>query len=210
VPWSWKSCLALTSFAAAFSVLAFFRMRGTGARLKNLRLGLEGEVAVGQFLDEYCRERGYKVLHDLQGDGFNVDHVLIGPGGIFAIDTKTHSKPTMGDPVITYDGQSVLIDGHAPDRDPIKQAKANARFVAELLAGRGECHFHRFLEAVILARRVGLGRRGLADQVAQVDEMFLAGGPLGELDALPLVDESLSFLRRCELRHARADPPAMR
>jgi hypothetical protein len=31
VPWSWKSCLALTSFAAAFSVLAFFRMRGADA-----------------------------------------------------------------------------------------------------------------------------------------------------------------------------------
>lgn len=78
VTWSWKSCLALTSFAAAFSVLAFFRMRGADSRMKNLRLGLEGEVAVGQFLDEYRRERGYKVLHDLQGDGFNVDHVLIG------------------------------------------------------------------------------------------------------------------------------------
>jgi hypothetical protein len=94
VSWSWKSSLGLTSFAAAFSVLAFFRMRGTDARLKSLRLGLEGEVAVGQFLDEYCRERGYKVLHDLQGDGFNVDHVLIGPAGIFAsTPRRTPSRP---------------------------------------------------------------------------------------------------------------------
>jgi hypothetical protein len=50
VPWSWKSCLAPTSFAAAFSVLAYFRMRGADTRLKNLRLGLECEVAVGKAL----------------------------------------------------------------------------------------------------------------------------------------------------------------
>jgi hypothetical protein len=29
VPWSWKSCVAMTSFAAAFSALAFLKMRGT-------------------------------------------------------------------------------------------------------------------------------------------------------------------------------------
>jgi hypothetical protein len=25
--------------------------------------------------------------------GFNVDHILIGPGGVFAIETKTRTKP---------------------------------------------------------------------------------------------------------------------
>jgi hypothetical protein len=62
-------------------------------------------------------------------DGFNVDHVLIGPSGVFAIDTKTHSKPAMGDPVATYDGESVLIDREKPKRDPVAQAKAEARFL---------------------------------------------------------------------------------
>ena len=104
-------------------------MRGTYARLKNLRLGLDGEVGVGQFLDEYCRERGYKVLHDLQGDGLNVDHVLIGPGGVFAIDTKTTA--TMGDPVIAQDSDSILIDGQTPDRDPLKQTKGDSALLMQ-------------------------------------------------------------------------------
>jgi Nuclease-related domain len=130
---TWQLALIDTGFPVIVTIIVMFKLRGTVARVRNLRLGREGEVAVGQFLDEYARQRGYKVLHDLQGDGFNVDHVLIGPGGIFTIDTKTHSKPTMGDPVISYDGQRVLIDGQQPDRDPVAQAKAEARFVRELL-----------------------------------------------------------------------------
>ena len=39
--------------------------------------------------------------------------------------------------------------------------------------------------------RVGLGRLGLVEQFAQVEEMLLAGAPLGEVDLLPLGDELL-------------------
>ncbi|MCA9253955.1 MAG: NERD domain-containing protein, partial [Phycisphaerales bacterium] len=44
--------------------------------------------------------------------------------GVFVIETKTRSKSVQGNPVIEYDGEHVLVDGHAPDRDPIAQAKA--------------------------------------------------------------------------------------
>ncbi len=66
-------------------------------------------------------------------DGFNIDHALVGPGGVFVIETKTVSKPTDGDPVITYDGEQVLVGGFAPDRDPIKQAQALTRRLSEIL-----------------------------------------------------------------------------
>jgi hypothetical protein len=129
------SCFIVTGIALVGTVLAIRQMRAISGRMKNLRQGLDGEMAVGQFLEEYCRERKYKVLHDLKGDGFNVDHILVGPGGIFAIETKTISKPRIGVPVVTYDGDSVLVDGMRPDRDPVAQVKACARHVAEVLAG---------------------------------------------------------------------------
>lgn len=128
------TCLLPTVFAVCFSVYAILRVRRLLPGVRDLRLGRDGEVFVGQFLDEHCRERGYKVLHDLVGDDFNVDHFLIGPRGVFAIETKARSKPVRGSSAVTYDGKSVLVDGHAPDRDPIIQAQTFARHVEEILA----------------------------------------------------------------------------
>src|SRR5690606_28171996 len=92
--------------------------------LRNLRLGIRGEREVGRMLEE-TRRLGYHVFHDIPGEGFNVDHALIGPGGIFAIETKAVSKRKSRDAKVDYDGKRVLLDGHAPDRDPIAQAQAS-------------------------------------------------------------------------------------
>lgn len=98
-----------------------------------LKLAIHGERAVGQFLDE-LRQNGYKVFHDLLGSGFNVDHVLIGPAGVFTIETKTHSKRSGPDPKVTFDGRTIVVDGWEPDRDPVVQAKAQAKWLREILA----------------------------------------------------------------------------
>ena len=36
------------------------------------------------------RERGWFALHDVQLGRGNIDHVLVGPAGIFTIETKSH------------------------------------------------------------------------------------------------------------------------
>lgn len=101
--------------------------------LKNLALARKGEKAVGQYLEEHTRPLGYQVLHDLQGDGFNVDHVLVGPGGVFAVETKTISKPAKGQSSVTYDGETVTVNGFRPDRDPVVQAKACASWLRDII-----------------------------------------------------------------------------
>ena len=88
--------------------------------MKNYKLGRDGERIVGESLEK-LREKGYKVFHDIIGGGFNIDHVLVGPGGVFSIETKTISKK--GDQTISYDGADIKIDGFIPDRNPITQAK---------------------------------------------------------------------------------------
>ena len=85
-----------------------------------------------QFL-ESLREQGYKVFHDIPGEGFNIDHVLIGPAGIFTVETKTRSKSN-GNARIFFDGETVRVDDQAPDPAPVIQAKAQAKWLRDLLA----------------------------------------------------------------------------
>jgi hypothetical protein len=125
--WIW------TLFALGLGLYAlcqFFRIR---ARLRTEGLGIRGERHVGRLLEE-ARKHGYIPFHDIPGDNFNVDHALVGPGGVFAIETKTRSKRTgKGAQQVDYDGKRVLVDGHEPERDPIAQAEGSARHLQQIL-----------------------------------------------------------------------------
>lgn len=127
------SPLLYSFFALAAIAYAVFQGVRTWPKLNALRQAEEGEKAVGQFL-ERLREQGYQVFHDILGDGFNVDHVIIGPAGVFTIETKTWSKPRHGSPKITFDGETLLAAGFEPDRNPMIQAKAQASWLQRLLA----------------------------------------------------------------------------
>jgi Nuclease-related domain len=122
----------MTAVAAATVAFGAWRLARLRPRMKALRLGIDGERAVGQYLDRLA-SKGYRVFHDLQGDSFNVDHVLIGPGGVFTVETKTRSKPERGDARVTYDGRSITVAGFEPERDAVTQAKAQARWLSVLI-----------------------------------------------------------------------------
>lgn len=125
-PWLYSFFALLTTLYAIWRIWLYW------PKLAQLRQASEGEKAVGQFL-ERLRESGYQVFHDVLGDGFNVDHVLIGPAGIFTIETKTWSKPVRGQAKIQFDGEKLLVEDREPERDPIIQAKAQASWLRELL-----------------------------------------------------------------------------
>jgi hypothetical protein len=100
--------------------------------IRQLKLALDGELAVGQYLDT-LRSQGAQVFHDVVGEGFNIDHVLITPNGIFTIETKTRSKPAKGQAVISAKDGKLFANGMLIDRDPLTQARAEARWLQELL-----------------------------------------------------------------------------
>jgi hypothetical protein len=118
----------------AFTVLAVVTLGYVAPRiwrlkknLKELKLGRDGEKIVGEQL-ECLREQGAQVLHDVPGEGFNLDHVVISTHGIYAIETKTRTKPSSKARVVVY-GDSLTVAGHAPDRNPIEQVTAAARWL---------------------------------------------------------------------------------
>jgi hypothetical protein len=118
--------------ALVMSLIGGYRIYRIRAKVKALRLGLAGERFVGQMLEE-LRVDGARIFHDVQGDAFNVDHVIISSRGVYCIETKTLSKPH-ADAKIHYDGRRVLVAGRVPDRDPIKQVTATARWLENRIA----------------------------------------------------------------------------
>ena len=124
--------VVFTVVAVLFIGFAAWRVWRTRPRLRALKQGIEGEKAVGQFL-ERLRQAGYQVFHDLIGVGFNVDHVLIGPAGVFTIETKTWSKPARSEARIRFDGEKISAAGREPERDAAVQARAQAGWLRGLL-----------------------------------------------------------------------------
>jgi len=124
-----KIYTALAVIALLIAAWKFERSRG---RIKSLKLGRDGEKAVGQYL-ERLREIGAKVFHDIPGDGFNLDHVVIHETGIYVVETKTLSKPDRGKAILVYNGTNVLKNGFAPDRNPIQQVRAAKQWLTELM-----------------------------------------------------------------------------
>ncbi len=127
----------ITLIALLASAWSIRRIVVLNKQKTKLRKGLEGEQILGKFLEEQLMPYKYQVIHDLvckNGEKtFNIDHVVIGPTGIFSIETKYWKKPEGPDHKIFYDGKKILVDGKAPDRDPLVQAIAGARTVQDIL-----------------------------------------------------------------------------
>lgn len=118
----------------ALVAIAYVWKKGVPLKLliSNLRLGRDGERVTGQFLEE-LREKGYRVFHDIPGPNFNIDHVIIGLGGVFTIETKARTKPMQSRPTVVYDGNVLRIGNGKPTVKPLNQARAQARWLADLL-----------------------------------------------------------------------------
>ena len=124
---------ALTIISLAATVVA---IRRTIKRARLINQGIAAEKAVGQFLEQF-RAQGYNVIHDItvktKETAFNIDHLLIGPKGIFTVETKYRKKPLRGACKVSYDGNQISINGQTPDRDPIAQALGQAKWVQDYL-----------------------------------------------------------------------------
>jgi hypothetical protein len=149
--WRWyaerpPSPRLITAVAIVAAFWAFWKVRRGLTNAKNLRLGRDGERAVAHYL-EWFRARDFFVFHDVPNGDANIDHVLIGPRGVYAIETKTLSKPVRGQASIRFADGRLLADGRPLERDPIVQAKAEARWLYNFFA---ESQFKRFVQPVVV------------------------------------------------------------
>ena len=112
----------LSLIVTAYGGFQVFRLR---PQIRNLRLGERGERRVAEILDR-LRSKGFVAFHELPNNGLNVDHVVVGPSGIYAIETKTRS----GSGTISYGSECELVfGGRIKDGRPLRQAQNSARAV---------------------------------------------------------------------------------
>lgn len=121
------------AMTALVSILCVLQFVYSERRIRALQLGRDGERVVGEFLDRTLLPLGARVVHDVPADGFNLDHVVIAPQGVFVVETKTRSKPLRADARVTLTEEGLLVAGYQPDRDPLTQVIASSRWVSELL-----------------------------------------------------------------------------
>lgn len=136
--------LALCFYLGAFAVTLGFvirqgrRLRRLDEERENWRLGARGEQLVGEALnDPAILAAGYRIYHDVPGaEDWNIDHVVVGPSGVYVIETKARTKRPGkdGQPSheVQYDGQSLRFPDWE-DRKTTDQVKANVDWLRRWL-----------------------------------------------------------------------------
>jgi hypothetical protein len=100
-------------------------------------LGFNGERAVGEELNKLMLD-GCHVFHDFPKDTKdNIDHIVVAPSGVYAIETKTRRKRRAPegkrDHEVTYDGRQLHFP-HCTDAHGLDQAQRNAKSLSSYLA----------------------------------------------------------------------------
>jgi hypothetical protein len=114
------------AIAVLVAALVFARKRGGLARRYRYATdGAAGELETAKMLA--LLPAGFTVVNDLEFQGFNVDHVVVGPTGVWVVETKSHAG------VVEERADGVLLNGRAMFRDPRRQARACAADIAKLI-----------------------------------------------------------------------------
>jgi len=124
-PWS------TTGVAILMIVYSVVRLVRASKRLRALKLGRDGERVVAEELDK-MKSTGAVVFHDILASRFNVDHVILSRHGVYAVETKTISRPS-GRGSVVFDGRTLRVAGRTLERDPIAQVTAEAEWIRRTL-----------------------------------------------------------------------------
>ena len=123
----------VTVIALTAGTMVISRIIRAKKRIARLRLGWSDEISVGQDL-EALRARGYRVYHDVRDGDNSVDHVVIGPAGVYVIVTQAMGEPPEADAAITYDGQRILVNDAELEHDPLPRVRARRDAIGRILA----------------------------------------------------------------------------
>ena len=126
----WLICGFVFSFIFLLLTLKHLKKR------RKLRLGYEGAVAVGQELNQLMLQ-GNHVYHDFPADQSTIDHVVLGPSGIFVVQTATRSKTSPNgrreDETVEYNGK-ILMFPDGDDLTTIEQAEGQSAWLSHWIS----------------------------------------------------------------------------
>jgi hypothetical protein len=126
----------LWSVGVGFTAFLMWKILTLANRRRDMRIGFAGEMAAGEELNRLMLD-GYHVYHDFPAERFNIDHIVVGASGVFAVETKARSKGSRGNRTdeakVTYDGEELRFPGWVTT-EPIDQAKAQATWLSKWLS----------------------------------------------------------------------------
>ncbi len=146
-----------------------------GLNCEGWYLGAQGEIVVGEKLATLSPE--WAVFHALPigGHGWDIDHVLVGPGGVVTINTKQHRRQR-----VLVAERSVLVDTRPVPY--LRHAKFEAERVTTLLEDR------RPLSTPVIPLVVFVGARSIDVRSSPAPVTVLDASELvAWLTALPIV-----------------------
>jgi hypothetical protein len=136
----WVEITGLAVFTLLLMLFAGLRLvRIIGARTM-MRLVHESRLATRRVLDQLLKEK-YSVFHDVVNDQFSIDHLVVGPKGVFAI--QTHAKPLSAnkqrpyDHIVTYNGRELFFPKES-DHGMVENAQLNAEKLSQWLSEQTE------------------------------------------------------------------------
>lgn len=103
------------------------------ARRKYLE-GRAAERATAQALASLV-SKGCAVYHDIPADKFNLDHVVVGSGAVFMIETKSRRKPAArgkAGAAVRFNGEALEFPGWRETK-MLEQARAQTRWLSDHL-----------------------------------------------------------------------------
>jgi hypothetical protein len=131
-PWPALVLGVLAAVAAAGLIYSEMRYAGSSTRRARLDAGLQGQRQLARTLSVLSDD--YYLVNNLElpGRSDDVDHLLVGPNGVFALETKHHSGR-----IYCRDGQwyqlktsrGGLVQPEKPIRDPARQLKRNVDYL---------------------------------------------------------------------------------
>lgn len=151
--WWWPALLGALAL-----LLLLGRHTGQGKVLdpERLRKGIVGEEAVAEALTELPPP--YWVLHGVPTGHGDVDHVVIGPTGIFALETKAWEGAF-------YRKHGQLFCNGQPAEHVLRQARGAAGQVRQLLLEAG---IEEWVDAIVVATSASVARSPLRFRQAHV------------------------------------------
>lgn len=129
---NWLAIALVACVALVQGVIFWLALRTFARDINRRALGVLGERIVATQLAELACE-GHIVVHDLQCANMNIDHLIIGPKGIFVVETKMRSKPVDKRIVVAVEGEGIRVDGGPLDSSPIRQVRMGMSLVRDKL-----------------------------------------------------------------------------
>jgi len=123
--------------AAGFGLYFALRLRAT---LRNCRAGrqaVEDILAAALELNSLPADR-WSVYHDFHAGHLAVDHVVVGTGGVFAVQTASPRRPPRQHPTAAYDGRALYFRSRTDSETPARARRAAAELSRWIRTATGE------------------------------------------------------------------------